>query len=339
MDITIQPRFSYYSLIKSLFSTNNQISTTDYLLNTGRASLFTLLNHKLKNAESIETVLLPELICDDVSEVITKLKIPISYYPLNEQLDPDVDFIANNIPDNHSILLVPNYFGSASNWKDILDLKNYHNITIVEDNAHSLFGDYNDQSFGTIGDISFNSLRKILPTLGGSILKFNDKQPEGIKKSERLPNMHELKVSLASLKPLLFKKYPSALKSLDSSMSSVNSMDVFSKQIYNKISRETICSIRKENYKFWQQYLKNVDIEPIKLREPSCPYVYPCYARNFSEVEKFIEWGKINNITIINWPKLPINVNLNESKLSKIVCFPVNHQYRLDQIEDLNDLH
>ena len=336
MDITIQPKFSYYNLFTSFFRNSAQINSTDYLFNSGRSSLFTLLNHEHK---SIKRVLLPELICDDVTDIITRLNIPIVYYPIDDRLDPNIDFISDNIINDHSILIVPNYFGSASNWDDILKLKNHYSITIVEDNAHSLFGRYNNQEFGTIGDISFNSLRKILPTLGGSVLKFNNEQPQNIKISKRLPNIDEIKISLSSLKPRYFRNYNPIVNTIGNSLSSIDFIDIFSNYIYNKTCKEMISNIRRENYKFWHNYLKNIDIEPIKLRDPTCPYVYPCYVKNSIEIDRFVQWGKMNNISIINWPKLPNDVNLHQSKLSKIICFPVNHLYKLNQIKTLNELH
>ena len=71
---------------------------------------------------------------------------------------------------NLQCLYVINYFGFPADWELVNNLKKELGLFIIEDNAHSPFSKYRDTNLGSLGDMSFNSLRKFLPLLSGSEL-------------------------------------------------------------------------------------------------------------------------------------------------------------------------
>ena len=336
--ITLQPTFSYKKLIESLYYNNN---STSCLTNSARSSLSLALILLLKKYKHINTIYLPDFICSDIIPTIQNLKINIIFYSIGEDLKPDIDFIDNKIKGIPSIILIVNYFGKSSDWKSVLELKKNHDCIILEDNAHALYGNYNGVEFGNLGDISFNSLRKILPVLSGSVLKSKVYSFENLKK--RLVSFSEFKYSLRGLN--IFRdasknKITSSFRSSFSIYDNILSIDYISNKIYlnTESDKNNICQQRRSNYSFWLKYLINSDLEIIDLAGCDCPYVLPCIPKDIKSYDKWLRWGKNNNISIINWPKLP-NIGTHKllnKRLSRVLLFPVNHLYNLNSIEPHN---
>tara|TARA_B100000586_G_C20040969_1_gene397675 strand:- start:17 stop:1048 length:1032 start_codon:yes stop_codon:yes gene_type:complete len=337
--ITIQPLFSYKKLFSSFIKKNTD--SNKYLYNSGRSSLDVAIKCLLDNKYSVKQILLPDLICNDIIPILDSHNLIIKFYPVDEKLNPDLDYIENEAKNNFSIICIVNYFGSASNWNKILELKKTIDCIIIEDNAHSLYGEDNGINFGELGDISFNSLRKILPLLSGSELKINIKTLSNkYISSYRMPNISELATSLRSLKPKDFK-FKNIHTSNNRYKNKVSSIDYFSKYILNNEEeyKNITCVTRQNNFKYWQSFLKNSDLEFIELKKSLCPYVMPCYANDEHSLNKWTKWSNKNSINIIRWPDLPIKHNhlLKHLKLRKIICFPVNQYYDLNKIPLTND--
>lgn len=337
--ITVQPLFSYKKLFSSF--TKKNTNSGKYLYDSGRSSLYIAIKCLLDNDYPIKQILLPDLICNDIIPILDSHNLIIKFYPVDEKLNPDLDYIENEAKNNFSIIFIVNYFGSASNWNKVLELKEKIDCVIIEDNAHSLYGKENNIHFGELGDISFNSLRKILPLLSGSELKINIKALSNkYFSSYRMPNISELIISLRSLKPkkFKFKNIPVFNKKYRNNSLSI---DYFSKHILNNEEKykNLTCITRQNNFKYWQSLLKNSDLEFINLKKSICPYVMPCYANDEHSLNKWTEWANKNSINIIRWPDFPTthNHSLKHSKLRRIICFPVNQYHDLNKLSLTND--
>ena len=250
-------------------------------------------------------------------------------------MSPNIDYL-KKILNKESLLLIVNYFGVPSNWKNIGLLKKEFNITLIEDNCHSLM---QENGVGSFGDYSFNSLRKILPLLSGSQLRMS--QTKYLNKnimlnSKRYPNLDELKYFLRSYKPRGNKKRTvNNYKPNDEIICRSKQIDLLSNNILikNKFDIDYITSTRLDNFRFWNNFLKNDDFEffDIDINKLFCPYVFPCIAKSEGIIKKWIQWGNNNNISIIKWPKFPFNNHdhFGNKNLNQVLLFPVNHQFNL----------
>ncbi len=145
--ITVQPVFNYRNIVSAIFS---DIENNDHLmLNTARSSLSVAIDTLLKNNKDIKQILLPDLICSEIIPIINNFDILIKFYSIDKNLNPDLNYINDKIKDKLSIVLIVNYFGFASNWSGIYNLKSDNSI-IIEDNAHSLYGKYNNKNTNII---------------------------------------------------------------------------------------------------------------------------------------------------------------------------------------------
>ena len=337
---TIQPLFDYKNYFKSFFATT--VNNSGYF-SSGRISLYNGLQSLLLRNNNINHVLLPSFICGEIAAVFKELNIKTIYYQLDKDLNIDFDFIEKNLSNINHLLFIVNFFGFPSNWEKINSLKQKYNCFVIEDNAHSIFGKYNNIDFGKLGDISFNSLRKILPLLSGSELSINI-TPElndiYKKRKPRLPSLDEIKYSLRSYKPKFFRRPKVTIDKefeLDLGNTAIDyiSHKVLTTNIFDKAK---ITSARRNNYLFWKDFLSNYDLEFLELNISDlniCPYVFPCIASNSDIIRKWKEWGEINQINIIQWPKFPTSEShfLAENKLKNIICFPVNQEVMLSKIK------
>ena len=337
--ITLQPIFSYKTLIKSLFSRNIN-NGNSFILNSARSSLGISIDSLLKNSRKIKQILLPDFICSEIIPIINNFDIPITFYSIDEHLNPDINFIEDKIRDKLSIILVVNYFGIPSDWTSLLKLKLKHECIIIEDNAHSLYGEHDNINFGNLGDISFNSLRKILPVLSGSFLQFNININLSKKIQKRFLNFSEFKYSLRSFSRK--KRNPEKISDCSQSIyDNIESIDYFSYKIYSaqKEDRENICRMRKSNYNFWLKYLSGSELEMLDIKSSMCPYAFPCIFNDQRVYDKWVKWGIANNVNIIKWPLLPKikSHRLENTKLSNMLLFPVNHMNALNNMKFVNE--
>jgi len=278
---------------------------------------------------------LPSFICEEVINSLKIFNLNIIYYKLDYNLSPNIDYL-KKILNKESLLLIVNYFGVPSNWKNIGLLKKEFNITLIEDNCHSLM---QENGVGSFGDYSFNSLRKILPLLSGSQLRMS--QTKYLNKnimlnSKRYPNLDELKYFLRSYKPRGNKKRTvNNCKPNDEIICRSKQIDLLSNNILikNKFDIDYITSTRLDNFRFWNNFLKNNDFEffDIDINKLFCPYVFPCIAKSKGIIKKWIQWGDNNNISIIQWPKFPFknHDHFGNKNLNQVLLFPVNHQFNL----------
>ena len=269
--------------------------------------------------------------------LLTK-NIKIKFYDINLKLHIEENSLNISSINDRSIILIVNYFGFPSNWEFINKIKRETHCITVEDNCHTLKSSYHDMELGNYGDISFNSLRKVLPVLSGSTITSERYNISSTNKS-LFPNFSQIKYSLRSLKvkhSLSKLKKISNKVNLDKNMYELKypGIDVFSKKIHSnyRFDYKDIKIKRTNNFKFWDQFIDDKGLERIiNLRDLDnvTPYVFPCIPRNEADSTKWIQWGLDNNIVIIKWPNLSKDIIKIKYSLKNVLLFPVNDQYNL----------
>lgn len=331
---TIQPIFSYKNLLKSFLSIKPEKNTNFY--QSGSAALYSGLKSLILQ-KNITEICIPKFICNEVAEVVKNLKLKTTYYDIDSNLNIIItDDFKKNLSDKSAILVV-NYFGFPANWELVNQLRKNYNCFVIEDNCHSLYSKRNNELLGNLGDISFNSLRKVLPLLSGSVLKSNNPEINLIKKYKiTVPNFSEITYSLRgfkskfSLKNLIIKNSPYKEER--------PYIDYFSYKIIKNdmFDDDEVRLLRSGNYKIWYNFLadKGLTFFPtLDLDQNISPYAFPCKASNSGEVNKWIDWGRKKNINIIKWPNFPDEVIMKDvpRSLHNVLLFPVNEQHLLNK--------
>lgn len=94
------------------------------------------------------------------------------YYRMTKELSVDVEDL-QGILNNHSVLLVVNYFGFRDHaLAEMIKLAKSRDCVVIEDNVHGLFTFFCNGPVGS--DLTFFSLHKVLPfSKGGALLVEN----------------------------------------------------------------------------------------------------------------------------------------------------------------------
>jgi dTDP-4-amino-4,6-dideoxygalactose transaminase len=103
-----------------------------------------------------------------------------------DTLNLDEQKVEALITDRTRAIVPVHYAGVGCEMRPILDIAAAHNIAVVEDNAHGLFGQYRDQSLGTMGVMaaqSFHETKNFSSGEGGAIV-IND--PSYVERAEIL---------------------------------------------------------------------------------------------------------------------------------------------------------
>ena len=329
---TIQPTFSYKNLIKSFLSIKLKNNADFY--QSGSAALYSGLKALILQ-KNITEIYIPAFICNEVTEVVKNLKLKINYYAVDSDLNIIITDNFKKTLSNKSAILVVNYFGFPANWELVNKLRKSYNCWIIEDNCHALYSKRNNELLGNLGDISFNSLRKVLPLLSGSILKSNNSEIDLIKKYRiTVPRFSEITYSLRGFKAK-FSLKNSVIKN-STYKEERPYIDYFSYKIIQNdmFDDKEIRLLRSRNYKVWCNFLADsgLDFFPtLDLNKNISPYAFPCKASNFNEVNKWIDWGRKRNINIIKWPNFPNEVVMKDlpKSLHNVLLFPVTEQHFL----------
>lgn len=109
--------------------------------------------------------------------------------PIFADIRPDTlnineDKLEGLITDRTKAIITVHYAGVACEINRILELGNQHGLTIIEDNAHGLFGKYKDKPLGTFGRFatqSFHETKNFSCGEGGALLL---NKPEDFERAE-----------------------------------------------------------------------------------------------------------------------------------------------------------
>ncbi len=88
-------------------------------------------------------------------------------------LSLDVEVVASLINSRTRAVIVVHYAGLAPDMDRLAEVCRERNVSLIEDNAHGLFGSYNDRALGTFGDLStlsFHETKNISAGEGGALV-------------------------------------------------------------------------------------------------------------------------------------------------------------------------
>ena len=101
-----------------------------------------------------------------------------------DTLNIDEKLLESLINKNTKAIVVVHYAGVACEMDEIMRIANKNNLTVIEDNAHGVFGKYKGQNLGTFGDFaahSFHETKNISCGEGGALFVKNKEHAERTK--------------------------------------------------------------------------------------------------------------------------------------------------------------
>lgn len=342
-------------------------SKKSILLSTGRECLFLAL--KLADIGPGDSILCPDFTCDVTLFPIKHLGIKIKFYPITLSLSPDLDAVKRLITPDTKALIYVNYFGFYKDIENYLSFGDQYPLVVIEDNAHGSDSLYIDQSssqstpLGRLGHMGFTSYWKTFPIPLGAELFLNRKElaTKWNKNKNRLINNRTYKIpsikllrfiirSILSLiqipLPYIRKNFyedlPNPQKTRDDFFSPALLSPFLTNFIYYfKQMEKQNRSKRRAIYNIWKDFCLQKGLQSIfpSLPQGVSPMIYPAYARDFNERQKWIRWGARHGIDIYPWPSLPDEVlkirSSNALRIwEKILCFPIHQEMATDILKE-----
>lgn len=125
---------------------------------------------ELGKIQAGDEVLIPAYQCSSmVSPVVHAGASPV-FYKIQPDMTVDMEQIQEKLTRNTKALLATHYFGFAQRLPELRAFSDAHNLVLIEDCAHSFFGEVEGQPIGSYGDYAIGSLMKFFPVFDGGCL-------------------------------------------------------------------------------------------------------------------------------------------------------------------------
>lgn len=164
-----------------------------FLLSSGKASLTLILQALKELYPEKDEVLIPAFTCYSVPAAIVRAGLKIRICDIDpETLDFDYHELSKQLSGSRLLCVIPTHlFGVTADIPRVREMVGKRSITIVEDAAQAMGGEYKGEKVGTLGDISFFSLErgKAFSTVEGGIILTNSDEFANIlnRQSDTIP--------------------------------------------------------------------------------------------------------------------------------------------------------
>jgi len=129
---------------------------------------------RLLDAGAGQRVLLPAYHCASMVEPVLWAGAQPVFYRVDRELRADLDDVRRCLTAGASALVASHYFGVPQPLRELTELCRKHEVPLIEDCAHALFGTTDTGlGVGAVGDFAVASLPKFFPTGIGGLLRRN----------------------------------------------------------------------------------------------------------------------------------------------------------------------
>lgn len=286
-------------------------------------------------------VLLPDYVCDALVHPLEQMGIVPVFYPVTDELVPDwtaLDDLSRQFLC--SAVVMVHYFGQPQDIARFREFAEKRGLLLVEDNAHGHGGLYEGHLLGTFGDIGISSPRKIVDAAYGGALFLNGKRagpqgqlrrlPPGLarqcaKKVLRVfPKLRPVILWLTGKDPDYTNPGASAEPVVPDAIA-----DRFSCRVVESSDWTAIAARRREAWNAWSDFAVSHGLRPVfsQVHPESCPWALPVYARDATERNDWLRWGRGESVPVFPWPSLPKSVLRHNAacleRWHRFFCFPL----------------
>lgn len=320
-----------------------------------------------------DKVLIPAYHCPAMVEPVIWTEAEPVFYKIQPDTSVDLDDIQAKLDNSVKLLLVAHYFGFPQNLTKIRNFCDKQKIFLLEDCAHSFFGEFGGRPLGSYGDYAVASSMKFFPIYEGGCListRNNIEQIQlhsaglsfevkaavnALEKGFEYNRMNLLKRTL--LVPIWFKDY--IWKSLKHKTASKKSIgpgasdggfgfeaswlnkrsSFFSRYLITFASKARIAIKRRENYNILLEGLTGLPgCKPLFHNLPAgiVPHVFPLLVDNSQEIFPIL---KQSGIPIIRfgeylWRGMDESICPNSINLSRnLLQFPCHQELKPEEIK------
>lgn len=282
-------------------------------LNTARNAFEYILK-----ANNYLKVYLPYYTCEVMLEPLNKLNIPYEFYQIDKSFFP----IFNKDIKEKEAFVYTNYWGINQHIVKIL--KNRFGNNLIVDNSQAFFAKPLKKTD------TFYSARKFFGVADGAYLYCQNKIDEDFPQDESYERMSHLlkRIDLSASQGYNdFKKNDDSL-----SNQPIKTMSNLTKAILANIDYNKIAEIRRDNFEFLHEKLKDINGLKFDLDNESIPMIYPFLLKKDGLKQKLIE----NKIYIATyWPmvreKAPKD-SFERYLFDNLIPLPIDQRYSIHNL-------
>lgn len=147
-----------------------------FSFNSGRSALLAIL--ALMGVQKRDEVLVQAFTCNAVINPILNLRAKPVFVDIDDGLNLDPKDLERNITKNSRVVIIQHTFGNPAQIKEIKEICQKNNLFLIEDCAHALGAEINNQKVGTFGDAAFFSFGrdKVISSVYGGMAVTNNNQ-------------------------------------------------------------------------------------------------------------------------------------------------------------------
>ncbi len=294
------------------------------LLNTGRNAL----EYIIRSIGIVKQIYLPYYTCEVVLEPIEKLRVPYTFYHINQQFE-----IVDDIqPKQGEYIIANNYFGIKDAY--IQQLAERYGDHLIVDCAQAFFAK------PIPGKKAFYSARKYVGVADGGVAYLGNLPTDSIELDE-IEHSSEHDSHLLLRKQFGaeagFVEYQANEKKLDNQP--IRWMSTSTKRILNHINYDKVKVRRRNNFQYlYDSFGGDNNLSLPEMDSFLCPMVYPLMVNNSKELrEKLID----NKVFVAKyWPNVvkKENFELEFSMVMNIIPIPCDQRYDKEEMSRIVEL-
>jgi|GEM_PF-760477 len=312
------------------------------------------LNQENKNSKP--NIIMPSYIPAKLFRIIiTAGYIPV-FYEIKLKCEFDINEIAGLIDDNTKGIFVIHYFGRPANIHALKIFADEKNIPLIEDCAHVLYGDVNNQKLGSFGDYSIFSVRKMLTLSDGGYLVFNNTNAFMPSYTQRVSSFYTAPRFLQSRSKQIYFKltgghdlmrlarlpergYVDFKRAQKTNIKNISSLSSFYSNVTDVDSH---VQKRRKNYNYLLEATKDISFfKPIYNNKPDhwTPYSFPVLVEESRRDEFQLSLLDAGISCGAGWPESPFEKYFTQTQAlaNSLIEFPVHPlttEKQLDRIID-----
>jgi hypothetical protein len=284
---------------------------------------------------------IPDFFCNSSLQPLRRIGIPIVFYPITNNLEPDIKWCQMASENRRlDIFVHVHYFGQPKKIKEVVSLCKEKNAWLVEDAAHVLRP---IDGIGNCGDFVLFSPHKHLPIPDGALLILRTNGPSMLGNDEKsisdlsMVTGELYKTSSNSTLAVLFwvlKRFLQILglrgkeqiipawpdQDFSNNYFKYIKMSGFAKRLLSlKTSQklDEIAHSRKTNLKIWERNINKITGEKYVITQNTflnTPYFASFTVENLETLSQIFAKLQIEGYPVTTWPDLPPEVLTNSEE-------------------------
>ena len=296
--------------------------TTSPSVDTPNLRLYSFARHAIahwaKERGVVDGALyVPAYICDDAVAALEQLGQRIVFYPVQETLKPDWDWLNAEADSGARAFLLVHYFGFPNDLETAQEFCRRRGLLLAEDCAHSFLTRHRGETIGTFGDAGFYSFYKTLPLPDGAGT-FHVGGTNGATKGlgghraptrELLRRLAEYALHRVGVSAWVWNRLRAGYARAGQSTGQVadGPMSIVSRRLMKALEPRfsAIESKRRENYRHLSDAFRSFpEARPLfsELPEGVCPYAFPILTEDRHQLVAELRSA---GVPAQGWPTLP----------------------------------